>query len=172
MHRYPFMNNNACQIYFYLTPNLLVWIEIINIHKQVTHIMHCLSGVQYLYVCHTAAPGSFKVPSQPGVRPVRPSTGIWQRALREVEKPFSSRNFIIALGILIFLQHRLDLNKSIKFNRGGGWLSKLYMPNWQFKVSDQYQGIPKCQTIIFHLSSLTEVKSAWNLQHQLKKLCL
>ena len=83
-----YVNNNACQIYFYLTPNLLVWIEIINIHKQVTHIMHYLSGVKYLYVCHTAASGSFKAPSQPGVRPVRPSTGIWLQALREVEKPF------------------------------------------------------------------------------------
>ena len=31
--RYPFMNNNGCQIYFILLPNLLVWIEIINIKK-------------------------------------------------------------------------------------------------------------------------------------------
>ena len=43
--------------------------------------MHCLSGVQYLFVCYTVVPGSFKVPGQPGARPVMPTTGIWLRAL-------------------------------------------------------------------------------------------
>ena len=45
MHRYPFMNNNGCQICFILLPKLLVWIEIINIQKLVTHVTHWLSGV-------------------------------------------------------------------------------------------------------------------------------
>ena len=44
MRRFPFMNNNDCQICFILLPNLLVWIEIINIQKLVTHVTHCLSG--------------------------------------------------------------------------------------------------------------------------------
>ena len=41
---------------------------LINFH--VTHIMHFLSGVQYLYVCCKVAPGSFKAPGQPGAHPV------------------------------------------------------------------------------------------------------
>ena len=45
MGRYPFMNNNGCQICFILLPNLLVWIEMINIQKLVTHIRHCISGI-------------------------------------------------------------------------------------------------------------------------------
>ena len=73
------MNNNGCQIYFILLPNLLVWIEIINIQKLVTNVTHCLSGVKYLYVCYTAAPGSFKAPGQSEARPVSPTTGIWLR---------------------------------------------------------------------------------------------
>ena len=44
MRRYPFMNNNSCQIYFILLPNLLVWIEIIDIQKLVTHVMHVPDG--------------------------------------------------------------------------------------------------------------------------------
>ena len=39
------MNNSGCQIYFILLPNLMVWIEIINIQKLVTHVRHCLSDV-------------------------------------------------------------------------------------------------------------------------------
>ena len=78
MRSYPFMYNNGCQIYFILLPNLLVWIEIINIYKFVTHVKRCLSGV--LYVCYSAAPGSFKALGQPGKRPVGPTTGIWLRA--------------------------------------------------------------------------------------------
>ena len=83
MRRYPFMNNNGCQICFILLPNLLMWIEMINIQKLVTHITHCLSGVQYLYVCYTAAPDSFKAPGQSGARPVTPTTGTWLRALND-----------------------------------------------------------------------------------------
>ena len=75
--RYPFMNNNGCQICFILLPNL----EIINIQKVVTHIAHCLSCVYYLYLCYTSAQGSFKAPGQPGARPVTPTFGIWLRAL-------------------------------------------------------------------------------------------
>ena len=56
----------------------------INIQKLVTHVTHCLSGVKYLYVCSTAAPGSLKVPGQPGALPVTPTTGIWLRALNEL----------------------------------------------------------------------------------------
>ena len=45
MRRYPFMNNNGCQIYFILLSNLLVWMEIINNQKLVTHVTHRLSGI-------------------------------------------------------------------------------------------------------------------------------
>ena len=45
MCRYPFMNNNGCQNCFILLPNLLVWIEIINIQKLVTHVTNCFPGV-------------------------------------------------------------------------------------------------------------------------------
>ena len=50
--------------------------------------MHGLSGVQYLYVCYTAVLGSFKAPGQPGERPIRLSTRIWQWALRKWGRMF------------------------------------------------------------------------------------
>ena len=84
MRRYPFMNNNGCQIYCILLPNLLVWIEIINFQKLVTHVMHCLSDIEYLYVCYRAAPGSFKVPDQPRACPVRQATRIWLWVLKQL----------------------------------------------------------------------------------------
>ena len=91
LHRYPFMNNNGCQIYFILLPNLLVGIEIINIQKlvHVTHVTHCLSGIYYKYVCYTAALGSFKALGQPGARPFSPNTGIWLRALRITDNSYN-----------------------------------------------------------------------------------
>ena len=52
MRRYPFMNNNGCQICFILLPNLLVWIEIINIQKLVTHVTHYLSGVYTIFALY------------------------------------------------------------------------------------------------------------------------
>ena len=76
IRRYPFMNNNSCQIYFILLPNLLVRKEIINIQKLITHVTHCLSWV----FCYTAALLSFKAPGLPETCPVRPTTGIWLRA--------------------------------------------------------------------------------------------
>ena len=39
MRRYPFMNNNGCQIYFILLLNLLVWIEI---YSKVGNTRHAL----------------------------------------------------------------------------------------------------------------------------------
>ena len=91
---YPFMNNNGCQIYFILLLNLLVWIEIIDILKNVTHVTHYLSGVKYLYVCFTAAPGNFKAPAQPGPRPVRLNTGIWLRARKKNKKQGNVRKMV------------------------------------------------------------------------------
>ena len=50
---------------------------------MITHVTNCLSGVYYIYVCFTAAPGTFKAPGQPGACPVRPNIGIWLRALNK-----------------------------------------------------------------------------------------
>ena len=44
------MNNNGCQFYLILLPNLLVSIEIIDIQKLVTHVTHCLSGVYIAFI--------------------------------------------------------------------------------------------------------------------------
>ena len=85
MRRYPFMNNNGCQICFILLPNLLVWTEKKNnIQKLVTHVTHCLSGVYYLFVCYIrwrrvvskprASPGRAKSrrPPELGYGPIQP----------------------------------------------------------------------------------------------------
>ena len=105
------MNNNGCQIYFILLPNLLVWIEIINIQKYSTNVTHCLSGVQYLYVCYTAAPGSFKAPGLP----VRPNTGNWLRtstymAVLDFVKSltYAFDNDMYTLGIFMDLSKAFD----------------------------------------------------------------
>ena len=82
MHRYPFKNNNGCQIYFILLPNLLVWTEII-IFKSWWHT----SRTAFLaYSIHTSAIQWRWVVSKrrasPVAGPVRPTTGIWLRTLR------------------------------------------------------------------------------------------
>ena len=38
------MNNNGCQIFFILLPNLLVWIEVINIQELVTHVTYAFQA--------------------------------------------------------------------------------------------------------------------------------
>ena len=49
MHRYPFMNNNGCQIYFILLPNLLVWKEIVK-NSKVCNTRHALPFWRIVFI--------------------------------------------------------------------------------------------------------------------------
>ena len=82
MRRYPFMNNNGCQIYFILLSNLLLWIEIINFQKLVTHTSRTAFPAYSIYTSTTRPRRFFfRAPGQPGAHPVRLTMGIWLRAL-------------------------------------------------------------------------------------------
>ena len=111
MCRYPFMNNNGCRIYFILFTNLLVWIEIINIQKLVTHVTRC-DAWRPLYVCYTATPGSFKALGQSGAPSVKPTTGIWLRALNLIPKIHS---YVISFWYICF-QLLTELSKILSWS--------------------------------------------------------
>ena len=67
---------------------------------QVAHpgrpwLRHCL------YDCYTAeAPGSFKEPGKPRARPVRPSTGIWLRAIIGCVAVVKSRSRVLCGSLM------------------------------------------------------------------------
>ena len=72
MRRCPFINNNGSQVYFILLPSLLVWIEIINIQKLITHVTDVLPfwRIVFIRLLYGGA-GEFQSAGHPGARQSR-----------------------------------------------------------------------------------------------------